>query len=611
MLEAFYQLYLAAGIQLFAAMEPRPDFQYTALEDASSHIRLLHILQDSDGKNVRCKCISYHLQDQMPLYTAISYTWGDGSFVEPIVLNDQRYLATKNAKMVLEYVRKREINAIWIDSVCIDQNNDTERDAQVRLMDRIYSCAQQTIVWLGMASNDSDLALGFVSTINDSLEALARSGEVTETLLLENTGTNHTSAPWQALGRLLARPYFQRIWVIQEIALSPNIQVVCGDETLAWTAFSSMVSSLLEHRLTHLLGGQLSTQQLTSGATTLWCMQNIKMQLKSFGRRKLSAVLFETMGFLATNARDQYFGILALVDSEWGNIVAPKYRDSVEDVYMKATMMSVQCEQNFDLIYLAGITHGRSFPSMPSWVPDFSHDILINPFGLSPPGRMIQYKAGGTSDSDAYQSPQFRGQHLVLYGAIIDEICTFGRARTAVHLEYDAEQCILWRDWVIEACELAQLHSKSENVWRTLIAGLAHPGKDLVPIYYQQYFEHFRRTFIDDVRFQDTDWKEAHALISQDNEIKDDIKLGASSYLFALLDASIGRRFCITKTDKFALAPSGCAIGDLICLVPGAPAPFVLRKAEYSFILVGDCYVDGLMAGEGMDDLVVEEILVR
>jgi len=209
-------------------LEQLPAFRYTALPD-TSQIRLLHVLPRTNGETIRCECRPYCLQGPLPEYKAISYTWGDKSLTEPIVLNGGRYLATKNARDVLEYVRSEGINTIWIDAVCIDQDNTPERDAQIRLMDDVYSHAKQTIVWLGKASNDSDLALNFVTAINDALSALRGSVGMTEKLLLEATSTRYNSPQWQALGNLLARPWFQRIWVIQEIALSQDVRVTCGD----------------------------------------------------------------------------------------------------------------------------------------------------------------------------------------------------------------------------------------------------------------------------------------------------------------------------------------------------------------------------------------------
>jgi hypothetical protein len=84
------------------------------------------------------------------------------------------------------------------------------------------------------------------------------------------------------------------------------------------------------------------------------------------------------------------------------------------------------------------------------------------------------------------------------------------------------------------------------------------------------------------------------------------MKTHASCYLFAFLDATIGRRFCVTENGRVGLVPSGVAKGDKICSIRGARVPFVIREVvgirdgETVFVLVGDCYVDGLMTGDGV-----------
>lgn len=599
-------------------LEQIPSFRYDALPD-TSHIRLLHVLPGTNGDIIRCKCLPYSLLRPRPEYTAISYTWGDASLTEPIVLNGGRYFTTKNAREVLEYVRRTGgMHAIWIDAICINQNDIPERNAQVRLMDSVYSHAQQTVVWLGEVSNDSDLALDFVPVINSALHSLRESGEVTEKLLLETTATDSNSPQWQALGRLLARPWFQRIWVIQEVALSQAVNVACGEKTLSWHALSSMNDVLLEWRLNHLIANpSSSSQQLTSGTTLLWCMQNIRRQLETYGRRWISEVLFETMGFLATDPRDQFFGILALIKSDSRNADPPSYSDSVQEVYTKATRESLQYEERFNLIYLAGITHARALSDLPSWVPDFSRDIDINPFGLPYVGQVLPYKAGGMSTVGSIASLRFYGKYLVLQGLIVEEVATFTRVRIANNQKCNAEQHTTWRDWVIEADELAQPYQKTERLWRTLIAGVSHPHKEGAPACYEEYFSFFKRIYIDDSRYQSMDWKQAQAQVSKDGAIEAEVKTAANSYLFALLDASIGRRFSVTAKGRFALVPDGAATGDLVCIVAGASAPLVLREVERSesarrtFALVGDCYVDGYMEGEGMVDQKTEEIFIR
>ncbi|RFU28597.1 hypothetical protein B7463_g7735, partial [Scytalidium lignicola] len=203
----------------FGNLDQIPTFQYDDLSGPSC-IRLLRILPGKDGDIVQCQCSPFSFQGPRPEYTAISYTWGVVRYTELIVLNGKQHLTTKNAREVLEYMRCGDCQiTIWIDAICINQDSIPERDSQVRLMGSIYSHAQQTMIWLGTAFNDSDMAIDFVPVIQKALDILEESGEVTDKLLLEATASDAKSPQWQALQRLLVRPWFQRIWVIQEVTL--------------------------------------------------------------------------------------------------------------------------------------------------------------------------------------------------------------------------------------------------------------------------------------------------------------------------------------------------------------------------------------------------------
>ena len=345
---------------------------------------------------LQCECIHFpHCRgSQMPRYTAISYTWGDPSSEHPIMLNGRMYYVPQNAYDVLLRVRSpHENRMIWIDTICIDQTNITEKNNQVRLMVDIYSSAQQTLVWLGSATEDSAVAMDFILVLKQALEELEGFKEVTDKMLLEKTSTYQDSPPWLALGNLFARPWFQRVWVVQEVALSPTVYFMCGDRTLLWDDVGNMMDALYNCGLIHLINHPAHPlNQLTAGTSTFWTMQDVRRSWRTLGsKRPLAAVLFASMGLLAADPKDQIFGVLGLIHDSGDTGLQPHYENTVEEVYMHATQWSLIEEKIFDLLYLAGISHARNIPNLPSWVPDFSIDIAVNPFGIPVPGESIHY----------------------------------------------------------------------------------------------------------------------------------------------------------------------------------------------------------------------------
>jgi Uma2 family endonuclease len=113
------------------------------------------------------------------------------------------------------------------DAVCINQSNLSERNHQVTLMSKIYSQAAGVVIYLGEATENSDLAVDFIVECDSP-----------------TSGTSSLSYPKsgqliQALNRFFRRPWFTRVWVIQEVTLPGSGTAYCGKKTLAWSAIKN------------------------------------------------------------------------------------------------------------------------------------------------------------------------------------------------------------------------------------------------------------------------------------------------------------------------------------------------------------------------------------
>jgi Heterokaryon incompatibility protein (HET) len=129
---------------------------------AARSFRILKIFSGSSYQSIlRCELIEASL-DNRPGYEAISYTWGGQTPSQIIICEGRQLLVTRNCETALRHFRpgtKGEHRLLWIDSVCINQSTDSEsmkeRQAQLCLMGRIYSEADQVLVWLGDGSDPS------------------------------------------------------------------------------------------------------------------------------------------------------------------------------------------------------------------------------------------------------------------------------------------------------------------------------------------------------------------------------------------------------------------------------------------------------------------------
>ncbi len=184
-------------------------FHYDPLPRVRGAIRLLNLLSSSSNNPyVECELITPnsekgdHVNADIIPYEALSWAWG----TEP---RNSYISIRKGQKTYAKYVPKSLFNALlalrhfqknrylWIDAVCIDQENFEERNHQVEMMDEIYSNAKRVCVWLGDATNESRTALSF---IKEEVLKLQHFDDLCE--------SPSASSKWRALLELMQRPWY-------------------------------------------------------------------------------------------------------------------------------------------------------------------------------------------------------------------------------------------------------------------------------------------------------------------------------------------------------------------------------------------------------------------
>ncbi|KAF4958054.1 hypothetical protein FGADI_2684 [Fusarium gaditjirri] len=154
---------------------------YRQLEPWLSQIRLLHLqplrTEDHQSSAPWYKCVSLectfetvHLASAPP-YEALSYTWGDEAASIRILLNGEVFLIRPNLAYALAALRSSEPRVLWVDALCINQQDTTERNHQVGMMGDIFRRAERVLVWLGRPSS------GWDSSVAGALEMAKKLGE--------------------------------------------------------------------------------------------------------------------------------------------------------------------------------------------------------------------------------------------------------------------------------------------------------------------------------------------------------------------------------------------------------------------------------------------------
>ncbi|OCL12193.1 HET-domain-containing protein, partial [Glonium stellatum] len=214
-----------------------PSYEYRPLDSPSS-IRIF-ILQPSEDFSAPVEGSIIHRDRRALLrdfesvehYEAVSYFWGDPDFSCALFCDGRSSVMgiTPNVNSLLRYLRKTsKPRYLWVDAICVNQKDNKERGHQVQLMGEIYRQAKKVHVWLGEADEDVPKILVF-------LRALAGIGEkdISPALAEKELMLTSNSDAKQSIIQFLARPWFERRWVVQEVALSHHTTIRCGQLKMA------------------------------------------------------------------------------------------------------------------------------------------------------------------------------------------------------------------------------------------------------------------------------------------------------------------------------------------------------------------------------------------
>ncbi|KAK3990763.1 heterokaryon incompatibility protein-domain-containing protein [Cladorrhinum sp. PSN332] len=215
-----------------------PSYQYRSLR-GESHIRLLFLYPELDrDAPVRCRILSgyslvSHGRCGTHLFETVSYVWGPPPNTHQIIVDGKYSLPVReNCYAMLCRLRDPNIaRIIRIDSICINQEDNDEKTTQVQLMTMVYASAVRVNVWLEEPGGDEDRRQQSRMALN-TISAAASRNDGAEAVRAHPGG-------WQAVGALLRRSWFRRIWVLQEVAAARNITIVCQYGELDGHAFCS------------------------------------------------------------------------------------------------------------------------------------------------------------------------------------------------------------------------------------------------------------------------------------------------------------------------------------------------------------------------------------
>ncbi|CAL8574427.1 hypothetical protein XPA_000387 [Xanthoria parietina] len=217
-------------------------YAYSTLDPSASTTRLMNLMPGSFDDDIDVSLETLDLaNDDGREYEALSYAWGSKDNPLEIYITDPStnikacLPVTRDLALALRYLRLPQLSRmLWIDAICIDQENLEERGHQVKKMGDVYHTARKVIIWLGPASDDSGIAVRSLQEISAMIEVDWNTGTMRPKTRADANWAN-TQLPWmwddktsESVENLLQAPWFNRLWIWQEVLLSRTAEIYVG-----------------------------------------------------------------------------------------------------------------------------------------------------------------------------------------------------------------------------------------------------------------------------------------------------------------------------------------------------------------------------------------------
>lgn len=655
-------------------------FVYEPLDVENGEIRLLKIHRRIPFCDLTCELVHVSL-DEAPPYQAISYYWGTN-----LEKGERIILGTKQVgSMVTAYKQFRVTSTvfnvlwqrssifasrlIWIDSLCINQADSTEKGRQVQLMSNIFKTASRVFVCLG-DSPDARFGISLLHELVFMNNLVSKTTLAKHILAYSNRvdkGDELLKSRLTGLLDLLHHPWFGRIWIIQEVVVAKSLTVLYSNYVLVWDYLILFMEIFEDSEMSQIKsqfdssGQDFISTPPPSGPRNARPLSDFQKMFRRGQRAPLNELLRVFSAFRSTCPRDKIFALLGFAKPGPGILELIDYDKELSDtLYDVAKYLYFHEGSLLDVLHYAGIGWDGIEVDHPSWVPDWTisrEPTTIAHVASDMIDERIQYRCGTQVEPHISLLTEsrlltLRGQKLekIKYISITPDDFLPSRKNVPVK-ELDEfaswlENAQLLTEQICRNPYPPTKQSTKEAFWRTLIGDrtlFARPA----PASYSTHFKRFMfnisklrglandpdgdglnvQEMMNDRSYNENNFKTVEESMEWQRDLTN------AGWLFG--QPGFQRNFCITERGYMGMVPKYAELGDDICLIYGAQVPFVLRalrsgleesaeheideKGEESeerkvskeddvdegknqlYQLVGECYVHGMMDGEGLN----------
>jgi hypothetical protein len=599
--------------------------------------------------------------------------WGSTEGQKEIQLNGIKKKVNVNLYEGLKRLREEDKEiTIWIDALCINQDDDHEKGFQVALMSHIYARATMVVIWLGTDDyEEAEPAFDILRAVADTHDEEGKSWGPVVPQPSTKTKKNRMDAlppigsdPWVPVLALFTNIWFLRMWVLQEIALARAAIVIWGPFQLDWNIMESAISIIKSEPKLH---ADLESRALQN-AVFMSYMRKIRLYAMESVNPFLH-LLDLTRPFDVTEAKDKVYGLLGFPisppssssDSLSRIFIKPDYSSSVATIYTSVALKLISESGNLDVLSFAVHTANEEDEKkepqkgryekktnepekIPSWVADWNIKTIVYPIAAFRP--KTQHSTG-----------THRPLHILSTSAIgtlavkglqldtVSEICAPVPFKNIEELDPEVNRMVRW--CLERQTNPTQTTSSppppppfTEATLASVLTGGRQSNSALITDPAQHtldFMVYFSQALADIGKKECSKREEAEVEVERQNKLIIEPDIASSDSPFAkcfsrevnhlsktkesnpdaareaIFKKTCYRSLFTTSSGRLSLGPGAMKKGDVVVALWGAQVPFVLRKDEggwYAF--VGECYVDGYMEGGAVEKVLedggVEEV---
>jgi hypothetical protein len=559
----------------------RIPYQYSPLDEEAQEIRLLTLVSGTFSSEIRVILHTGPLTNEsIPVFEALSYTWGSAQDLVDIFIGDSGHhtlSVTRNLAEALPYLRYNDLDrVIWIDAICINQQDLAERSSQVKRMSDIYSGAWRVVIWLGTESHGSALALKCMRKVTSEIDVDSATYSITS----RSDGTTfpsqwrQTQPPLEkeellAICDLFNRGWFERLWVWQEVRLAREAVVRCGDLSVPWECVRTMAFLLVGRVKSRFLLQSISRERI-----------NLVHNLSQGGASNpLERAIDDTKHCVCADPRDRIFALLSTLHVEYASAgFIPDYSKSVERVYQDVVVELLRKLGSLQLLTTVEIPH---LEGASSWVPDWSTPRISRPL-IAPNACKVK----------VLERKMPQNGILEATGVLVEKIELVEEFQIPLQRESASKTALEVRRVVTQVRHRARCLGLSEDpeaLYRTLFC--------------DTFAE---RSFPDDLNYSTLQNGEDSLLRVLEGDLdldgpETDLPIDMKRIIDLMRHFCPGRCLFVCADGRVGMGPRGIQSGDLVVVLIGCPAPIVLRPTVNNrYKVIGEAFFRGVMDGEAL-----------